>query len=116
MYINSIGNAFMAINDTIKICFHFQYSRGFVHLHSSRGPCFVGEELMRKMRSLPTSGAAYVKPPMEKKKFIQLLVRLNLNLKSVSSRWTRERNSLVLIYLLLPVFINKIQHAICESI
>ena len=54
MHINITGKAFMATDDTIKICLHFKNSRGFVHLHSSRVPCFVGEALMGKMRSLPT--------------------------------------------------------------
>ena len=54
MHINTTGKAFMATDDTIKICLHFKNSRGFVHLHSSSFPCFVGEELMVQMRSLPT--------------------------------------------------------------
>lgn len=55
MHINTIGKALMATDDAIKIRLHFKTSRVFVHLHSSRVPCFVGEEWMGKMRSLPPS-------------------------------------------------------------
>lgn len=42
MHINPVGKAFMATDDTIKICLHFKNSRGFVHLHKLESSLLCG--------------------------------------------------------------------------